>query len=96
MCVCVCRVDVVVYPVWTTSPSRLFTDATDWGYDTLEGFRENLGFLSNQTEDFQIERWTSGESYFSKHGCFATRQPLKRDHHTAKFCSKWVLWAFLA
>lgn len=63
-----------------------------WGYDMLEGYRDNLGFLSNQGEGFQIERWSSGELYLNELGCFATEQPFKRDHHTVRFCSKWVLW----
>ncbi len=41
----------------------------------LEGFRDNLGFPSNQGEGFQIERWSSGELYFNELGCFATEQP---------------------
>lgn len=41
----------------------------------LVGFRDNLGFLSNQGEGFQIERWSSGEPYFTELGCFATEQP---------------------
>lgn len=73
------------------SQGILYRGTRLWGYGLLEGFRDNLGFLSNQGEGFQIERWSSGELYFNKLGCFATEQPFERDHHTVRLCSKWVL-----
>lgn len=57
------------------SQEVLYSGTRLWGYGMLEGFRDNLGFLSNQGEVFQIERWSSGELYFNELGCFATEQP---------------------
>lgn len=57
------------------SQGVLYRGTRLWGYGLLEGFRDNLSFLSNQGERFQIERWSSGELYFNKLGCFATEQP---------------------